>query len=147
MKRILAFLMASTVALCSCSGTVSGVSGDGVGSAQLKDNGTGAPQAWGPVPSEAQLYYHQQEMAAFVHYGINSFTNLEWGQGDYTPDLFNIRNEDGTGGGSVDADQWVSVLKDAGFKRLILVAKHHDGFCFWPTSTTEHNVRQVSADV
>ena len=45
--------MASTVALCSCSGTVSGVSGDGVGSAQLKDNGTSAPQAWGPVPSEA----------------------------------------------------------------------------------------------
>lgn len=112
----------------------------------LSDNHTSAPEAWGPVPSEGQLYYHKQEMAAFVHYGINAFTNQEWGSSDYKASQFNIRNADGSGGGSVDADQWVSVLKDAGFKRLILVAKHHDGFCFWPTKTTTHNVSNAPSN-
>ncbi|WP_050698427.1 alpha-L-fucosidase [Anaeromassilibacillus senegalensis] len=91
-----------------------------------------APAAYGPVPSATQLQYHEEELSAFIHYGPNTYTGQEWGNGQEDPNVFNP-----TG---LDTDQWVKTLKDAGFKRIIMIGRHHDGFCLWESDATTHDV-------
>jgi alpha-L-fucosidase len=92
-----------------------------------------APAPVMPLPSAAQLQWHEMEMNAFVHFSINSFTDKEWGFGDESPELFNPTH--------CDPRQWTKVLKETGFKGLILTCKHHDGFCLWPSKYTDHSIK------
>lgn len=85
------------------------------------------------VPSQKQLQWQELEMTAFIHFGMNTFTNREWGDGTEDAAIFNPSE--------LNTDQWVKTLKDAGFGLVILTAKHHDGFCLWQTNTTRHSVK------
>ena len=85
-----------------------------------------------PVPSKAQLVWQQDELALFLHFGVNTFTDREWGDGREDPKSFAPAR--------LDARQWARAAKAGGFRAMILTAKHHDGFCLWPTKTTTHSV-------
>ena len=86
-----------------------------------------------PLPSERQLAWHELEFYAFVHFNMNTFTNMEWGFGNESPELFNPTE--------LDCRQWARVCKEAGMRGIIITAKHHDGFCLWPSAYTEHSVK------
>jgi alpha-L-fucosidase len=94
------------------------------------------PSPYGAIPSPRQLRWHELETTAFLHFTVNTFTNKEWGYGDEDPSLFNPT--------AFDPDAIVSALADAGMRGVILTSKHHDGFCLWPTATTEHSVKASS---
>jgi alpha-L-fucosidase len=85
-----------------------------------------------PLPSKAQLEWQREELALFLHFGVNTFTDREWGDGRESPAIFNPAQ--------LDARQWAGTARSAGFRAMILTAKHHDGFCLWPTPTTTHSV-------
>lgn len=91
---------------------------------------TDAP--FGAVPTPQQRAWHDMEYYAFIHFGVNTFTNLEWGKGAENPSLFNPTN--------LDCKQWARIAKESGMKGIILTAKHHDGFCLWPSAYTTHDV-------
>lgn len=85
-----------------------------------------------PRPTSAQLEWQRDELAIFIHFGINTFSDREWGDGKESPSSFNPTK--------LDARQWARAAKAAGAKAMVLTAKHHDGFCLWPTATTSHSV-------
>jgi alpha-L-fucosidase len=87
-----------------------------------------------PVPTTAQITWHQTEFYLFFHFGPNTFTNLEWGHGTETEEVFNPAN--------LDCDQWCAIAKAAGAKGVVVTAKHHDGFCLWPSRYSKHTVRE-----
>jgi len=87
-----------------------------------------------PRPSPSQLAWQRDELALFLHFGVNTFTNREWGDGSEDPAVFNPT--------ALDARQWARAARDAGARALILTAKHHDGFCLWPSGVTTHSVAQ-----
>lgn len=86
-----------------------------------------------PKPSPAQLAWQPLETTAFLHFTVNTYTDKEWGDGTESPSIFNPTK--------FDANQWVTALKAGGFKMCIITAKHHDGFCLWPSKYTEHSVK------
>jgi alpha-L-fucosidase len=90
------------------------------------------PQSSRPVPTPAQLAWQRDELAMFCHFGVNTFTNREWGDGTEDPAVF--------APSALDTRQWARAARVAGFRAMILTAKHHDGFCLWPTRTTTHSV-------
>jgi alpha-L-fucosidase len=90
------------------------------------------PEPVRPLPSKSQLSWHEMEFYMFVHFNMNTFTNMEWGFGDELPEQFKPTE--------LDCRQWARVASEAGMKGIILTAKHHDGFCLWPSRYTEHSV-------
>jgi len=111
-----AFLQISAISLAACA---------------LPRGGQPSPVAR-PRPSRAQLDWQRDELALFLHFGVNTFTDREWGDGQESPSIFDPSR--------LDARQWTLAARRAGARALILTAKHHDGFCLWPTKTTQHSV-------
>jgi len=89
--------------------------------------------AKGALPNERQMEWYRREKMIFFHFGINAFSDREWGDGTEDPRIFNPEK--------LDCRQWIKTIKDAGFKTAILTAKHHDGFCLWPSKYTEHSIK------
>ena len=94
-----------------------------------------SPKPYGPLPSENQLRWQEMEMYAFIHYSLNTYTDQEWGFGNEDLSLFNPTD--------LDCRQWVRVCKQAGMKGIIFTAKHHCGFCMWPSKFTEYSVKNT----
>lgn len=95
-----------------------------------------APTPYGALPSDAQVEWQKMEYNMFVHFGPNTFTGAEWGDGKEIADIFNPTD--------LDCRQWAATAKAAGMKGIIITAKHHDGFCLWPNPVCQHTVAQSS---
>ena len=114
-KNVLYSLVISAVALCMISCT------------KVK-----VPKPINPIPSQEQIDWQKLETYAFIHFGLNTYNDLEWGYGNTPASTFNPVN--------LDCEQWVATLKQCGMKGVILTAKHHDGFCLWQTETTDYSI-------
>lgn len=114
MKNRFLIICGLLIGLCSCS--------------QVKP-----PEPYGPLPSSRQLGWHELEYYMFVHFTVNTFTDKEWGYGDESESVFNPSE--------LDCRQWARIASEAGMKGIIITAKHHDGFCLWPSAYTEHSVK------
>ena len=90
-----------------------------------------APEPYGALPTPYQVEWQKMETNMFVHFGPNTFTAAEWGDGSESEDVFNPTD--------LNCRQWTSVAKQAGFKGVIITAKHHDGFCLWPNPVCRYN--------
>lgn len=127
----LCLAIVSLLCLASCEPETllfkSQVSSDGV------DAGSVIFDAARVTPSARQMAWQERELIGFVHFTVNTFTDMEWGTGKEDPSIFNPSE--------LDCEQWVEVCKDAGMELVILTAKHHDGFCLWPSKYTEHSVK------
>ena len=95
---------------------------------------TPAPDPFGATPNESQMNWQKMEYYMFIHFGPNTFTDVEWGDGKEDPKVFHPTN--------LDCRQWAETAKNAGMKGIILTAKHHDGFCLWPSEYSNHTVRE-----
>ena len=91
------------------------------------------PEPVYPIPNQRQLDWQELEFYAFIHFNMNTFTNMEWGTGGESSSQFNPTE--------LDCRQWAKTFKDAGMKGIIITAKHHDGFCLWPSKYTQHSVK------
>ena len=100
----------------------------------MKKNDDYIKRAAAVVPSERQLKWHELEFYAYIHFGMNTFTNSEWGNGNDDPVLFNPEK--------LNANQWAAAVRAAGMKAIILTCKHHDGFCLWPSEYTDYSVKK-----
>ncbi|HYT75376.1 MAG TPA: alpha-L-fucosidase, partial [Vicinamibacterales bacterium] len=105
----------------------------GAGIALAASQAASPPAALRPIPTARQLAWHDLEFYGFLHFTVNTFTDKEWGYGDELESVFNPS--------ALDARQWARVARDAGMKGLILTAKHHDGFCLWPSRFTQHSIK------
>jgi len=94
-----------------------------------------APSPVGPIPTDNQIRWQEMEYYSFLHYSLNTYTDQSWGFGNESPNLFNP--------GKLDCRQWARVCKEAGMKGIILTAKHHCGFCLWPSRYTEYSVKNA----
>ena len=114
--------------------------GNYIGDDDLSNTETPAPASWGVTPTKEQYRYQKEELAGFVHFGPNTFNEIEWGEnyGNRTPDeIFKLEKD-------FDAKTLVKAFKDAGFKKIIVTAKHHDGFCIWNSQYTDYDVAETS---
>jgi len=92
-----------------------------------------APLPYGPIPNENQMRWQQMEYYAFVHLSVNTYTDMAWGKGDEDPKIFNPKD--------LDCRQWARICKESGMKGIIITAKHHSGFCLWPSKYTTYSVK------
>ena len=127
-------------ALCLAAGTpavVQAQSADFTLDQTVPANPDNEPRPVFPVPSARQLAWNQTEFYAFFHYGMNTYTGQEWGNGSENEDIFAPT-------AVPNPRQWLEAIKAGGMRGGIAVVKHHDGFCLWPTATTKHNVKSSS---